>query len=80
MSATELLIEKAKNLSESDAAFVLRCIDALHGPSPKPTELLKMPRYVRDQIIAAQFSKAEALYRDNPDLIMEDCEGPMDYA
>jgi hypothetical protein len=79
MSATELIREKAKDLTETEARFLLRCIESLRGPSPKPTELAELPVEIRDQIIAEQFAKAEALYRDNPDLIMEDKEGPVDY-
>ena len=79
MSATELLLEKAKGLSEPEAEIVLRCIDALHGPSPKPSELRKMPADVREQIISAQFAKAKNLYRDNPDLFIEDWDPPLDY-
>ena len=77
MSATELLIEKARALSEPEAKSVLGFIDHLQRRRIKASELMKLPRSVRHQILREQFADAEALYRDNPDLIMEDTEGPM---
>jgi hypothetical protein len=79
MSAAEMLLEKAKGLTESQAEVVMRCIDAVRGPSPKPSELMRMPREVREQIMASQFADAERIYRENPELIMEDTEAPLEY-
>ena len=40
---------------------------------------MRLPLAHRQAILEAQAAKAEALYRDNPDLICEDAEGPLSY-
>jgi hypothetical protein len=80
MSAAEIITEKIKGLSESEAEVVLRCIEGLRGQSPLPSELMMMPPDVRNKIITAQFERAaaEGLY-DDPELIMDDREGPLEH-
>ena len=41
---------------------------------------MRLPPEVRDRVLAAQMETAEAIYRENPDLIWDDAEAPMDYA
>jgi hypothetical protein len=77
MSATELLLEKAKDLSEPEAAAVLGFIDRLDGRRLKAKELLKLPRELRKEIIRDWFKGAEEFYAKNPDLIIDDIEEPI---
>jgi hypothetical protein len=77
MSATELLIEKAKDLSEPEAAAVLGFIDRMDGRRLKATELLNLPRQLRREILRDWFKGAEEFYRDNPEMIIDDIEGPI---
>jgi hypothetical protein len=77
MSATELLVEKARSLSEPEAESVLGFIERLQGRKLKATELMKLPRELRRQIVKEWFIGAEEFYRDNPDLIVDDKEGPV---
>jgi hypothetical protein len=77
MSATELLVEKAKGLSEPEAAAVLGFIDRLDGRRLRASELIKLPRELRHEIVKDWFKGAEEFYRDNPDVIIEDVEGPI---
>ena len=80
MSTAEMVVEKVKLLSASEAESVLNYIVRLK-PSAAPTarELLRLPPEERSRILARQAETAEALYRDNPDLIVEDFDPPMDY-
>ena len=80
MTATELVLEKAKNLSESQAELVLAYIDELAAfPYPSARDLMQLPPMHRRAILQAQATKAEAIYRGDPALICEDAEGPLPY-
>ena len=79
MSATELVVEKVKQLSEVEAESVLAYIAQIHPTrAPSPVELMRLPKSERRRILAAQAEKAEALYREHPEIIMEDTEAPLD--
>lgn len=78
MSATEIL-EKVASATEPKTESVLEFVERLHGRRLKASELLKLPKPIRVQIVAEQFATAAQLYRDNPDLIVEDTEGPIDH-
>jgi len=80
MSATELLAEKAKSLTEDEAQAVLNYME--HLPSSRrwtARELLLLPREQRDRILESQFAQAAELYRDNPDLVVDVVDPPLDY-
>jgi hypothetical protein len=69
MSATELVAEKVKGLTEKEAELILLCIDGIRGPSPSASELFLLPREVRQRIFAAQVDKAvETGLYDDPEL------------
>ena len=81
MSATELIAEKSRTLTEPQAEAVLAYIeDITRHPAPTAAELMKLPPAVRARILAAQMALAERIYRENPELIWDDAEPPMDYA
>ena len=81
MSAIELISEKSRSLTEAQALSVLAFIEALGQPqSPSASELMKLPLEVRQRVLAAQMVAAEKIYRENPELIWDDAEAPMDYA
>jgi len=81
MSATELIVEKARTLTEPQAEVVLAYIDEVtKRPVPSAVELMRLPPEVRDRVLAAQMAVAEKIYRENPDIIWDDAEPPMDYA
>ena len=77
MSATELLLAKARSLSEPEAAAVLGFIDRLDGRRLRASEILKLPREIRREITRDWFKGAEDFYARNPDLIIDDTEGPI---
>jgi hypothetical protein len=77
MSATELIMEKARGLTEPEALSVLDFIDRLKGRALKPTELMKLPREVRNLLVTDWFAGADEFYQKNPDLIIDDKEGPI---
>jgi hypothetical protein len=80
MSAAELVIEKAKLLSDDEAREVLAYIARL--PRPRrwtATELMLLPWEERNRILEAQMTQAAELYRTNPDLIMEVVDPPLNY-
>jgi len=80
MSATDIVIEKAKDLTDEEAKAVLTCI--AHFPRPRrwtARELLLLPLAERSRILEAQATEATEHYRNNPDLIVEDVDPPFDY-
>lgn len=79
MSAIELVAEKIKTLSETEAQNVLVYLAQIKPAAPTARELRRMPRAERERILAAQAAAAEPDYRANPHLIVEDVDPPMDY-
>ena len=81
MSAVELIAEKSRSLTEVQALTVLAFIEALGTQRAPPAgELRKMPLEFRERILASQMVIAEKIYRENPELVWDDAEPPMDYA
>ena len=81
MSATELIAEKSRTLTAPQAEVVLAYIDEItKHPGLSAVELMRLAPEVRDRVLAAQMAAAEAIYRENPDLIWDDAEAPMEYA
>jgi acyl-CoA reductase-like NAD-dependent aldehyde dehydrogenase len=80
MSAVELVAEKVKRLPEYQAQAVLAFIRELSdSPGLSAGELMRLPPAERRRILRSQARQAEALYRDNADMIVEDTEAPLDY-
>ena len=80
MSATELVAEKARLLTEAEAQSVLDYIVQIKRPvAPTASELMQMPPAERDRILSAHAESAAKMYRENPDLIVEDVDPPLDY-
>jgi len=80
MSAVELVTEKVKGLPEHQAQAVLAFIRELSdSPVLSAGELMRLPPAERRRILGSQGRQAEALYRDNADMIVEDTEAPLDY-
>lgn len=80
MTPTELVAEKVKNLSESQAQLVLAYIDEISAsPRLSASDLMRLPAAHRRAILEAQAAKAEMLYRRDPDLVCDDAEAPLPY-
>jgi hypothetical protein len=77
MSATELLAEKLKTVTNNEAEVLINCIDGLRGRAPRGRELLQMPREVRRRIFQEQIARAGDPYKQDPGLIIDDKEGPL---
>jgi hypothetical protein len=80
MSATELIAERSRRLTEAQAETVLACMDALdEAAAPTARDLMQLPPAIRRKILAQQAARAEKVYRGNPDLIAEECEPPLEH-
>jgi hypothetical protein len=79
MSQTEVLIEKAKTLTPAQTEVVLQVIETFHGWVPRGRELLNLPREVRRRLFQEQIARAGDPYTDDPDLIIDDKEAPLEY-
>lgn len=80
MSTTELIVEKAKSLTEDEAQAVLQYMEHLpRAHRWTAQELLLLPREQRDRILEKQFAQAAELYRNNPELVMDVVDPPLDY-
>ena len=80
MTPTELVVEKVRKLSESQANIVLAFIDGIsESPRISPSDLMRLPVEHRHAILEAQAAKAESLYRNDPELVCEDTEAPLPY-
>ena len=80
MSAIDLIAEKSRGLTELQAAAVLAYIEQLAGSTRLcARDLMRLPPEVRDGIMAAQAAAAENIYIENPDLIWDDAEQPVDF-
>jgi hypothetical protein len=81
MNSSELVVERARKLSEHQAELVLAYIDELvASPHLSASDLLRLPPAQRRAILHAQAEKAETVYRNDSTLICEDAEGPLPYA
>ncbi len=80
MSTSEIIAEKMKGLPEFQAQAVLAFIEELSAaPVLSAIELMRLPPAERRRILASQARQAEALYRQNPELIVEEAAPPLDY-
>jgi hypothetical protein len=80
MSTSEIVAEKMKGLPEFQAQAVLAFIEELSAaPVLSAIELMRLPPAERRRILASQARQAEALYRQDPELIVEEAAPPLDY-
>jgi hypothetical protein len=75
-----MVAEKVKALPEYQAQAVLTFIQELSTtPALSAAELMRLPPAERRRILASQARQAEALYRQNPEIIVEDTDPPLSY-
>ena len=75
-----MVAEKVKGLAEFQAQAVLAFIEELcSAPVLSATELMRLPPAERRRILASQARQAEALYRQNPEMIVDDSDAPLSY-
>jgi hypothetical protein len=75
-----MVAEKVKGLAEFQAQAVLTFIEELSNtPVLTATQLMRLAPAERRRILASQARQAEALYRQNPEMIMEDGDAPLSY-
>jgi hypothetical protein len=79
MSTAELIYEKAKALSEAQAQSVLNYVIKLKPMPLTARELRRLPKEERQRVLAAQAEDAEALYRNQPSLLNDCVDAPIDY-
>ena len=81
MSALDLIAEKSRTLTEPQAEAVLAYIEQLTGSTRlSARDLMRLPPEARDRLLAAQAAAVEKIYHENPELIWDDAELPMDNA
>ena len=75
-----MVAEKVKGLAEFQAQAVLTFIEELSNtPVLTATQLMRLAPADRRRILASQARQAEALYRQNQEMIMEDGDAPLSY-
>ena len=73
-------MQKAKSLTEAEALEVLVYIARLPRQCRwTAQELMLLPLEERNRILEAQMTQAAELYRNDPDLVMEIVDEPLDY-
>ena len=79
MSTAELIYAKAKLLSETEAQSVLSYVVKLKPAALNARELRRLPKAERGRLLAAQADGAEALYREQPQILNDCMDAPLDY-
>jgi hypothetical protein len=80
VSTSDMIAEKARQLPEFQALVVLAFIDELSSvPVPDAVELMRLPPAERRRVLSIQARQAEATYRQDPDLIAEDADAPVNH-
>ncbi len=79
MSTAELIYEKAKLLSEPEAQSVLSYVVQLKPATLTASELRRLPRTERARLLAAQAAGADSLYREQPHILNDCVDAPIDY-
>ena len=77
MSSAQLIVEKLKGLTDTQTDMVLKYIDTVQTRVPRGRELLQMPRELRRRLFREQIEKYGNPYKDDPNLIIDDKEGPV---
>jgi len=72
MNTSEMVAEKVKQLPEFQAQAVLTFIVELSAsPAMAATKLMRLPLAERRRILSSQARQAEAIYRQNPESVVE---------
>lgn len=80
MSTAELAAEKVRGLPELQAQAILTFIEELSTSAAlSAAELMRLPPAERRRILTAQARVAEALYRKDSAMIVEETDAPLDY-
>ena len=79
MSTAELIYEKAKLLSEPEAQSVLSYVVKIKPAALTARELRRLPKTERARLLAAQAAGAETLYREQPHILNNCVDAPIDY-
>jgi hypothetical protein len=80
VSTVDLVIEKVKGLPENQVAAVWAFIRELsERPALTAVELMRMSPVDRRRILSEQARQAETVYRQNPELMIDDTETPLNY-
>jgi len=75
-----MVAEKVKGLPELQAQAVLTFIEELSAaPAMSATDLMRLPPAERRRILASQARMAEALYRNSPEMVVEDTDAPLSH-
>jgi len=75
-----MVLETMKALPDFQAQAVLSFVRELSAaPVLSATELMRLPPAERRRILTGQARQAEALYRQNPELVVEDADAPLSY-
>ncbi len=80
VNTNDLLVEKVKQLPEAQAEAVLAYVRELtESRHLTATDLMRLPPAERKRILVKQARHAETLYRQHPEMIVEDAEPPLNY-
>jgi len=80
MSTAELVANKMKSLPDFQAEAVLTFVQELEASQClSATELMRLPPSERRRILANQARQAESVYRQNPEMVVEDMDAPLNY-
>jgi len=80
MSTSEMVAEKVKGMPEFQAQAVLAFIEELSAsPVIGAADLMRLPLAERRRILTSQARQAEALYRQDSNLIAQDNGEPLGY-
>jgi hypothetical protein len=78
MSTSEMVAQKVMELPEYQAQAVLTFIEELSSaPALSATELMRLPPAKRRRVLASQARQAEAFYRQNPEVVIEEADAPL---
>jgi hypothetical protein len=81
MTTAELVAEKVKALPEFQASAVLVFIQELSATTAiSAAQLMRLPQAERRRILSNQARQAEMLYREDPEMVVEKLDAPMDHA
>jgi len=75
-----MVAQKVMELPEYQAQAVLTFIEELSSaPALSATELMRLPPAERRRVLASQARQAEAFYRQNPEVVIEEADAPLGY-
>lgn len=78
MSTSDMVVERLKGLPEFQAQAVLTFIQELSAtPALSATELMRLPPAERKRVLDSQARQAEALYRQHPEILVDEADAPL---